>query len=52
MFWVGRFAAAKVTGHGEDLAAAEDDGREDQDDACDAAYSRCRNCAGSREWSR
>lgn len=37
MHWVGRFAAAKVTGHGEDLAAAEDDDRDDQEDARDAA---------------
>jgi HEAT repeats len=37
MFWVSRFAAAKATGHGEDLAAAEDDDRDDQDDARDAA---------------
>jgi hypothetical protein len=38
MFWVSRFAAAKVTGHGEDIAAAdEDDDRTDKDDARDAA---------------
>jgi hypothetical protein len=38
MFWVSRFAAAKVTGHGEDIAAAdEDDDRDDRDDARDAA---------------
>jgi hypothetical protein len=38
MFWVRRFAAAKVTGHGEDIAAAdEDDDRGDADDARDAA---------------
>jgi hypothetical protein len=38
MFWVSRFAAAKVTGHGEDIAAAdEDDDRTDEDDARDAA---------------
>jgi hypothetical protein len=39
MFWVGRFAAAKVTGHGEDIAAYEDDAgdRDDRDDARDAA---------------
>ena len=35
MFWVGRFAAAKITGHGEDVAAVEDDG--DRDDSRDAA---------------
>ena len=38
MFWVSRFAAAKVSGHGEDIAAAdEDDDRDDKDDARDAA---------------
>ena len=39
MFWVGRFAAAKVSGHGEDIAAYEDDAgdRDDRDDARDAA---------------
>ena len=37
MFWVSRFAAAKVTGHGEDIAAADDDDRDDRDDARDAA---------------
>lgn len=38
MFWVSRFAAAKVTGHGEDIAAAdEDDDRDDRDDSRDAA---------------
>jgi hypothetical protein len=38
MFWVSRFAAAKVTGHGEDIAAAdEDDDRDDGNDARDAA---------------
>ncbi len=37
MHWVSRFAAAKVSGHGEDIAAAEDDDRDDQDDARDAA---------------
>ena len=38
MFWVSRFAAAKVTGHGEDIAASEeDDDRNDRDDARDAA---------------
>jgi HEAT repeat protein len=36
MFWVGRFAAAKVSGHGEDITADEDD-RSDRDDARDAA---------------
>jgi hypothetical protein len=36
MFWVGRFAAAKVSGHGEDIAADEDD-RGDRDDTRDAA---------------
>jgi hypothetical protein len=34
--WVGRFAAAKVTGHGEDIAAIDDD-RDDRDDSRDAA---------------
>jgi hypothetical protein len=37
MFWVSRFAAAKVTGHGEDIAADEDDDSNDRDDARDAA---------------
>ncbi len=37
MFWVGRFAAAKVAGHGEDIAAEEDDDRNDRDDSRDAA---------------
>jgi hypothetical protein len=39
MSWVGRFAAAKVSGHGEDIAAYEDDAgdRDDRDDARDAA---------------
>jgi hypothetical protein len=39
MFWVGRFAAAKVSGHGEDIAADEDDrgDRDDRDDTRDAA---------------
>lgn len=38
MFWVSRFAAAKVTGHGEDIAAAdEDDDRDDGNDTRDAA---------------
>jgi hypothetical protein len=36
MLWVSRFAAAKATGHGEDIAAAEDD-RDEQDDTRDAA---------------
>ena len=37
MFWVGRFAAAKVTRHGEDIAAMADDDGDDRDDARDAA---------------
>ena len=37
MFWVGRFAAAKVSGHGEDIGAAEDDVQDDRDDSRDAA---------------
>ena len=38
MFWVSRFAAAKVTGHGEDIAAADDDDdRDDGNDTRDAA---------------
>ena len=37
LFWAGRFAAAKVAGHGEDIAAMEDDDRDDRDDARDAA---------------
>jgi len=35
LFWVGRFAAAKVTGHGEDITAMDDGG--DRDDTRDAA---------------
>jgi hypothetical protein len=35
LFWVGRFVAAKITGHGEDVTAVEDDG--DRDDTRDAA---------------
>lgn len=37
MFWVSRFAAAKVTGHGEDIAAADDDDDRDGNDTRDAA---------------
>jgi hypothetical protein len=37
MFWVSRFAAAKVSGHGEDIAAADDDERDDGDDTRSAA---------------
>jgi hypothetical protein len=37
MFWVSRFAAAKVGGHAEDLAAAEDDDGDEQDDTRSAA---------------
>jgi hypothetical protein len=39
MFWVGKFVSAKVTGHGEDIVAMEDDraDRDDRDDARDAA---------------
>lgn len=36
LFWVGRFAAAKLSGHAEDLAAMDDDG-DDGDDARSAA---------------
>ena len=35
MYWVGQFVSAKVTGHGEDIVAMEDD-REDGDDRDDA----------------
>jgi HEAT repeat protein len=37
MFWVGRFAAAKVTGHGEDIVALADDDSDDREDTRDAA---------------
>lgn len=37
MFWVSRFAAAKVSGHAEDIAAADDDEPDDRDDSRDAA---------------
>ena len=37
MFWVSRFAGAKVAGHAEDLAAAEDDDGDEQDDTRSAA---------------
>jgi hypothetical protein len=37
LFWVGQFAAAKLSGHGEDLAAAADEDRGDRDDARSAA---------------
>jgi hypothetical protein len=47
-FWVGRFAAAKLSGNPEDLAAADDDG-DDSDDARGAAVfalSQLRGHAG------
>jgi hypothetical protein len=37
MFWVSRFAAAKVAGHGEDITAADDDDHDEQDDTRSAA---------------
>jgi hypothetical protein len=39
MFWVGQFVSAKVTGHGEDIVAMEDDrdDGDDRDDTRDAA---------------
>lgn len=47
MFWVGRFASAKITGHGEDIAAVEDDGdREDARDAAVFALSQLRGKQG------
>lgn len=49
LFWVGQFAAAKLTGHGEDIAAFGDDDRGDRDDARDAAVfalSQLRGHAG------
>jgi hypothetical protein len=48
IFWVGRFAAAKLSGNAEDLAAADDDG-DDRDDARSAAVfalSQLRGHAG------
>jgi hypothetical protein len=47
-FWVGRFAAAKLAGNGDDVAAA-DDGDDDRDDARSAAVfalSQLRGHAG------
>ena len=48
IFWVGRFAAAKLAGNGEDLAAADDDGddREDTRSAAVFALSQLRGHAG------
>ena len=48
IFWVGRFAAAKLSGNGEDLAAADDDGRrgDDSRDAAVFALSQLRGHAG------
>ena len=47
LFWVGRFAAAKVTGHGEDIAATEDsDDRDDTRDAAVFALSQLRGNQG------
>jgi hypothetical protein len=49
LFWAGQFAAAKLAGHGEDLAAAADDDEGDRDDARDAAVfalSQLRGHAG------
>jgi hypothetical protein len=48
MFWAGQFAAAKLAGHADDLAAADDDG-DDRDDARSAAVfalSQLRGHAG------
>lgn len=47
MFWVGRFAAARATGHGEDIAELEDDD-EDRDDARDAAVFALSRLRGKR----
>lgn len=47
-FWVGRFAAAKLSGNGDDIAAA-DDGDDDKDDSRSAAVfalSQLRGHAG------
>jgi hypothetical protein len=47
LFWVGRFAAAKVTGHDEDLAAIEEsDDRDDSRDAAVFALSQLRGKEG------
>ncbi|HTK46926.1 MAG TPA: HEAT repeat domain-containing protein [Gemmatimonadaceae bacterium] len=49
LFWAGQFAAAKLAGHGEDIAAFADDERDDRDDARDAAVfalSQLRGHAG------
>ena len=47
-FWVGRFAAAKLSGNGEDLAAADNDGDEGDDarGAAVFALSQLRGHAG------
>jgi hypothetical protein len=48
-FWVGRFVAAKIAGHGDDLAAADDDDGDDRDDSRGAAVfalSQLRGHAG------
>ena len=49
IFWVGRFAAAKLSGNGDDIAAADDDGADRDDDARGAAVfalSQLRGHAG------
>jgi hypothetical protein len=47
LFWVGRFAAAKIEGNAEDLAAADDDGdREDPRHAAIFALSQLKNDEG------
>jgi HEAT repeats len=47
LFWVGRFAAAKSSGDGEDLSAASDDGdRDDPRNAAIFALSQLRNREG------
>jgi hypothetical protein len=47
-FWVGRFVAAKIAGHGDDLAAAadDDDDRDDSRGAAVFALSQLRGHAG------
>ena len=46
-FWVGRFAAAKLSGNGDDIAAADDgDDRDDARSAAVFALSQLRGHAG------
>jgi hypothetical protein len=46
LFWVGRFAATKLEGHGEDIAALDDDDHDDPRGAAIFALSQLRNHQG------